>query len=199
MTGLRVLAALTMLTTLAACSEKPEPPRPAAAPVVDEMTLLLEAVQKNPRDLDSWMHIADLYERAQAFEKEADALQKVLAADPGRGYAHLKLANTYNRLGRHGEAIASFLQAKKYLPNNPMLYNNLGWTYGQVGKTQEQLQALRQAVSLRPRFATARLNLGVVLLRQGDRRGAQQQYDALQEFDEGAAATLKKEIEAKNP
>jgi tetratricopeptide (TPR) repeat protein len=187
--------ALTALALVAACSEKSEPPRQAAAPVVDEMTLLLEAVRKNPRDTDSWMHIADLYERAQAFEQEADALQKVLAVEPGRGFAHLKLANTYNQLGRREEAIASFLQAKKYLPNNPMLYNNLGWTYGQVGKTKEQLQALRQAVSLRPRFATARLNLGLVLLKQGDRKGAQQQYEALQEFDEGAAAALKKEIE----
>jgi tetratricopeptide (TPR) repeat protein len=184
---------------VAGCTEKPAtPPAPPVA-VKGDMELLVEKGQKDLKDFDTWFHIADLYERAQQYPQELDALLKVVAAKPDMGFAYFKLANTYNRLGKREEAIKSFLDAKKLLPNSPSLYNNLGWTYGQVGKVKDQIAALRQAISLRPRYATARLSLGLVLLRQGDRKGAEEQHAALLTIDEGAAADLKKEIEGKKP
>jgi tetratricopeptide (TPR) repeat protein len=194
MNSRRLALVLVTIVVVAACSREQEPPRQAAVPVRDEMSLLQEAVRQNPRDADSWMHIADLFERGQAFEQEADALLKVLAIDPGRNFAHLKLGNTYNRLGRFQDAVASFLEAKKARPNDPVLYNNLAFAYGRLDKPAEQIAALRQAVSLRPRYATARLNLGIALLKKGDRAGAEQQLAALSEFDETAAAALRQEL-----
>jgi len=190
-----VASALAALALLGACGEKAEPPRQTIAPVRDELSLLQEAVQKNPNDTDSWMHIADLMERGQAWQLEVDALQKVLAVEPGRSFAHLKLANTYNRLGRYQDAVASFLEAKKTRPNDPVLFNNLAFAYGRLGKGAEQVAALRTAVSLRPRYSTARLNLGTALAKQGDRAGAEEQYAALREFDESAAAALRQQID----
>jgi tetratricopeptide (TPR) repeat protein len=187
-------AALAALALAGACSEKPEAPRQAAVPAKDQMAVLQEAVQKNPKDTDSWMHIADLMERGQAWQLEVEALQKVIAIEPGRSFAHLKLANTYNRLGRYDDAVASFLEAKKTRPDDPVLYNNLAFAYGKLGKGAEQVAALRKAVSLRPRYATARLNLGTALLKQGDRAGAEEQYQALNAFDGDAAASLKQEL-----
>lgn len=178
------------------CSEKKAPPSAPVA-VKGDMELLVEQGMKDLKDFETWFHIADRYEMAQQYPQQLDALQKVIAAKPDMGYAHHKLGNTYNRLGKREEAIASFLEAKKFLPNHPVLYNNLGWTYGQVGKIKEQVAALRQAISLRPRYATARLNLGLVLLRRGDRKGAEEQYAALLAFDQGAADDLKNEIEGK--
>ena len=183
---------------IAGCSEKKAPPAPPVA-VKGDMELLVEQGQKDLKDAATWFHIADRYEMAQQYPQQLDALQKVIAADPEMGYAYLKLGNTYNRLGKREEAIKSFLEAKKRLPKNPVLYNNLGWTYGQVGRTKEQIAALRQAISLRPQYATARQNLGLVLLRQGDRKGAEEQYTALLEFDQGGANTLKKAIEGQKP
>ena len=183
---------------VAGCSEKKAPPVPPVA-VKGDMELLIEQGQKDPKDFATWFHIADRYEMAQQYPQELDALQKVIAANPDMGYAYHKLANTYNRLGKREEAIKSFLEAKKRLPNNPVLYNNLGWTYGQLGRTKEQIAALRQAISLRPRYATARLNLGRVLFRQGDRKGAEEQLAALLIFDQGAADDLKQEIEGNKP
>jgi Flp pilus assembly protein TadD len=188
-----LVAALTTLALCGACSRQEPPPEPAA-PVKDILVELQEAVQRNPKDTDSWMHLADLYERGQAFEREADALQKVLAIEPGRSYAHLKLGNTYNRLERYQDAVASYLVARKTRPNDPVLYNNLAFAYGKIGKPTEQIAALRQAISLRPRYSTARLNLGIVLLNNGDRKGAEQQLVALREFDQGAAASLQREL-----
>jgi len=185
---------------VAGCSEQKAPPPPAPPVAVKgDMELLVEKGRQDLKDAETWFHIADLYERAQQYPQELDALQKVIAAKPEMGFAYYKMANTYNRLGKREEAVKSFLEAKKLLPNSPALYNNLGWTYGQLGKTKEQVAALRQAVALRPRYATARQSLGLVLLKQGDRKGAEEQYAALLTFDEGAAADLKKEIEGIKP
>jgi len=191
-----VAAIVALLVT--GCSEKKAPPAPPVA-VKGDMELLVEQGMKDPKDAETWFHISSRYEMAQQYPQQLDALKKVIAAKPDMGFAHLRLGDTYNKLGKREEAIKSFLEAKKYLPNSPVLYNNLGWTYGQVGRTKDQLVALRQAIALRPRFATARLNLGLVLLRQGDRKGAEEQYAALLAIDDGAAATLKKEIEGKKP
>jgi tetratricopeptide (TPR) repeat protein len=169
----------------------------ARTPVAVRMELLVERAEGSQGR--NRFHIADLYERAQQYPQELDALQKVIAAKPDMGFAYFKMANTYNRLSKREEAIKTFLEAKKHLPNSPALYNNLGWTYGQVGKTKDQIVALRQAIALRPRYAAARLNLGLVLLRQGDRKGAEEQHAALLTFDEGAANDLKKELEGKKP
>jgi tetratricopeptide (TPR) repeat protein len=141
--------------------------------------------------------VADYYERARQYPQELDALKKVLAAKPDHGYAYVKMGNAYNQLGRHQEALAAFLEGRKLLPRNPALLNNLGWTYGKLGKGAEQLAALREAIDLRPRYATARFNLGIALLAKGDRAGAAAQHAALLEFDEGTAADLMKEMEAK--
>jgi hypothetical protein len=43
----------------------------------------------------------------------------------------------------------------------------------------------------------ARYNLGIVYLRNGDRAEAMKQYAIIKEKDEGAAASLKKEVDAK--
>ena len=191
------LAACSIAVLLVAgCSEKKAPPTPPVA-VKGDLELLVEQGMKDLKDAETWFHIAYRYEMAGQYPQQLDALQKVIAAKPDMGFAHLRLGDTYNKLGKREEALKSFLAAKKYLPNNPMLYNNLGWTYGQVGQVKEQIAALRQAIALRPIFATARLNLGLVLLRQGDRKGAEEQLAALLKFDDGAAATLKKEIEGK--
>jgi tetratricopeptide (TPR) repeat protein len=195
-----LLACPVAVLLIAGCSEQKLPPPPAPPVAVKgDMELLVEKGQKDLKDAETWFHIADLYERAQQYPQELDALQKVIAAKPEMGFTYIKMANTYNRLGRREEAIKTFLEAKKRLPANPALYNNLGWTYGQVGKTKEQIAALRQAIALRPRYATARQSLGLVLLEQGDRKGAEEQYAALMTFDEGAAADLKKAIEGKKP
>ena len=187
-----------LLLLVAGCSEKKAPPAPPVA-VKGDMELLVEQGMKDLKDAETWFHIADRYEMAQQFPQQLDALQKVIAAKPEMGYAHLKLGNTYNRLSKREEAIKSFLEAKKYLPNNPVLYNNLGWTYGQIGKVKEQVAALRQAISLRPDYVTARFNLGLVLLRQGDRKGALEQHAVLLTLDQGAADTLQKQIAGTKP
>ena len=78
-----------------------------------------------------------------------------------------------------------------------MAYNNMGISYGKLGKINEEIAALRKAVSLRPGYAIAHFNLSMAYLKQGRRENALNEYRAVKDLDEGLAATLKKELDRK--
>jgi tetratricopeptide (TPR) repeat protein len=190
-----ILAAMILLP---ACTQEKEA---GPAPVVGEKSefeLLKERTAGNPRDEDAWFRLADLYESANMYQEEIEARKKVVALTPRLGYNYVKLGTAYNRLGRYDDAITSFNEAKKYIPKNPVLYNNLGIAYGKVGKLDMEIASLKKAVSLRPSYSSARHNLGIAYLRKRDRAAAMEQYTLLNERDAGAAASLKREIDAKN-
>ena len=75
-----------------------------------------------------------------------------------------------------------------------MVYNNLAIAYGKAGMLDEEIKALRQALSLRPKYAAAHYNLGMVYLKKNDRAGAMEQYEALQKIDLTAAKNLLQHI-----
>jgi len=180
-----------------ACSDTRRPPPVAHVTEPSDVDVLREHVAREPGDSAAWFHLADLYERAGLYPEEVEALRKVLALDPAMAYAHLKLGNAYNRLGDHPAAVESLLRAEKTIKNQPVLYNNLGVSYGRVGRSGDELTALRKAIALRPRYATAHFNLGMALLARGDRAAAAEECRVLDGFDEGAAASLRKEIDAR--
>jgi tetratricopeptide (TPR) repeat protein len=172
----------------------------ATPPVSTEKNLfeeLRDQTIRNPKDAEAWYHLSDLYERSEVYGEEVNALQKVIAIDPQRGYAYVKLGNAYSRLGQYQEALTSYTRAVKFFPENPVLYNNLAIAYGKLGKKDDEILALQKAVALRPRYATARYNLGIALLKKGKRSQALTQYHELDTFDAGVAAALKKEIDGK--
>jgi tetratricopeptide (TPR) repeat protein len=187
-----------MLTMLLLFSCSPE--REKSSPVMTEKSTyeaLKDRIAADPKDEDAWSRLADQYDRVQMYGEEVDALKKVVALNPHAGYSYFKLGTAYNRLGRYDDAIVSFNTAKRYIPRNPVLYNNLAFAYGKVGKIDREIESLKKALSLRPTYVTARFNLGIVYLRKGDRAEAMKQYAIIKERDEGAAASLKKEIDAK--
>jgi tetratricopeptide (TPR) repeat protein len=180
------------------CSREPvKTAPPAVSEEQSVMEELLHQTAKDPKDAEAWYHLAVAYESAAMYRESADTLNKVIALDPGRGSAYLKLGTVSNRLGRYQDAVTNFLKAIKYFPRDPVLYNNLAVSYGKLGKIDDEISSLEKAISLRPRYATARYNLAIVLLNQGKRGQAMRQYDEIKKFDEGVAAALKKEIDAK--
>lgn len=185
-------AALALL--LVACSEAPAEVAPAFVEPSDT-EILRAQVKTNPADADAWYHLADLYDRSSDYTEQAAALEHVVALKPGSGYPHFKLGTVYDRLGRHAEAVEQFKVAQRTIPDQPVLHNNLGVAYGKLGKTPLQIASFRQALKLRPDYITAHYNLGMALLRSGNRREAEREYLALKDLDEGAAASLRKELD----
>jgi tetratricopeptide (TPR) repeat protein len=179
------------------CADEKEQATPPVSTEKNLFEELRDQTAKNPKDVEAWYHLSDLYQRSGMYREEANALQKVIAIDPQRGYAYMNLGNAYSRLGQYQEALNSYTKAIKFFPKNPVLYNNLAISYGKLDKTDDEVVALRKAISLRPRYSTARYNLGMALLKIGKRSEALTQYHELDTFDAGAAAALKKEIDKK--
>ena len=190
-----VIISSIMLLSCTSESERSAPPDSTEKSLFEKVK---EQTVKNPDDVDAWYHLADLYDRSELYAEEIAALKKVVALDPGKGYAYIKLGTAYNRSGQYEDAIVNFEKAKQYFPKNPVLYNNLAVSYGKIGKLDQEIATLEKAIALRPRYATARHNLGVALLKKGKREEALKQYAELRKFDEGTAISLKKEIDRKS-
>src|SRR5512143_1348313 len=103
---IRLVAVAAAMLAFLSCSKEPEKsPPPAVSEEKSVVEELLEQTLKNPKDAEAWYHLADVYERTARYREAADALDKVVALDPNRGSAYLKLGTVYNRLGRHQEAV----------------------------------------------------------------------------------------------
>lgn len=187
-----ILIALLLLS----CTRDREQPEPQINVSKSPFEVLKKHLAENPNDADAWYRLADMYESSQMYNEVVAALTKVISLKPDRRYAYVRLGNAYNRLGKHQDAIKTFLAGANYPPPDPVLYNNLAVSYGMVGKTRDEISALNKAIALRPHYAAARFNLGITLLKTGQRQAALDQYNQLSTFDAGAAASLKKEIDS---
>ncbi len=193
----RFLAAFGMILLLLSCSHEEQQERQTVSPERSDLDILLEQTAKNPKDADAWYHIADLYERVNAYEQEIEALQKVVALQPERGYAYFRMGNAYSRLAKYQEAVKAFEKAKSEQAKNPVLFNNMAIALGKLNRPNDEIAALRAAIKIRPRYSAAHFNLAMVYLRTGNRQGALREQQTLMEFDVTLANTLKKEIEKK--
>jgi Flp pilus assembly protein TadD len=151
-------------------------------------------LQESPNDVDLLYHLAELYDRNAQYKEAIDTYSKVIKLKPGMGYAYFKMATAYDRMNNPSDAVKTFREAIKYIPKNPTLYNNMGVAYGKLGKYDEEVESLKKAIQLRPNYAAARYNLGMTYLKMKNKKAAIKEYEALKEFDVGAAANLLKEI-----
>ncbi len=186
----------------AACSKKEEhPPAKGSVQSVNPYTSdsvfmeLKKKLDKDPNDVDALYHLADLYDRNAQYAEAVETYGKVLKLKPDMGYAYLKMGTAYDRLNKPAEAVAAFKKAEKRMPNYPVLYNNMGVAFGKLNKLNDEVAALKKAIKLRPTYTSAHFNLGITYLKLRNKKEAMKQYDALMQFDEGAAKTLLKEID----
>ncbi len=170
---------------------------PALNPYSNESTFdeVQRKLKEKPDDVDLLYHLADLYDRNAQYKEAIESYKKVIKLKPDLGYAYLKMATAYDRINNPAEAVKSFREAIRYMPNNPTIYNNMGVAYGKLAKYGEEVESLKKAIKIRPNYSAARYNLGMTYLKMKNKKAATKEYEALKEFDEGAAANLLKEIE----
>lgn len=192
--------ALLSLTGCGQEEKKESSPEPHQTPrneytsgsILEEVLL---QVKDNPDDPAVLYHLADLYDRNGKYQQAVETFQKVVALQPDKGYAYLKMGTAYSRMNQPEKAVESLTLAVKYLPKLAMAYNNLGIAYGKMDKLDEKIDALQKALQIRPQYATARYNLALTYLKKGNQEEARKQYETLLEFDTGTARELLKKIE----
>jgi superkiller protein 3 len=140
--------------------------------------------------------------------QHAEALQAAQAAlrhkhEPAdEGWAHYNVATAQEKLARaeearaaYGASIRAYNQPGRTLdPDDLYLMGN---AYLRLEQDAAAVKAFQQAINVRPNFAQARYNLGVAYFATGNRKGAQDEYNALRRLDPARAAKLQAIISGK--
>jgi protein O-GlcNAc transferase len=121
---------------------------------------------------------------------EAEALyRRVLAIDPARGEGHVRLANLLEGRGRLEEAVASWREAIRLMPDRQaQLHNRLGNTLAALNHLDQALTEYDHALRSNPRSAVAQYNLAHLLNRLGRLEEAAERYRRAIALEPGFAA-----------
>jgi tetratricopeptide (TPR) repeat protein len=106
-------------------------------------------------------------------------LRAALARDPRNKEIHQMLGTAFARLGRHPEAIDSFLQCLELPPHdNDRVYRfELAVSYLELGRMDEAIPHLEKILDEDPKDPVTWYNLGVARDRRGNRAGARQAWE----------------------
>jgi tetratricopeptide (TPR) repeat protein len=144
-----------------------------------------------------------LGQHQEALQAAQTALQyKHEPAD--EGWAYYNVASAQEKLNRAEEARASFMASiRAYNQTGRTLDPDdlylMGNAYLRLDQDLPAIKAFQQAIKVRPDFPQARYNLGIAYFAAGNRKGAQDEYNALRRLDPARAAKLLALISGKPP
>ena len=162
---LRQLAMTLLVAALAACGGKPsvKPDRPSA-PTPDDTESTEPA--KPPADKGDpegrFVEALDLMKKKKA--KEAEAAFLALSRDfPEFSGPQANLGILFAKSNRRAEAIAAFTRAATANGQNASAFNWLGILNREAGDYARAKESYEKALSVKPDYAAAHLNLGLLL------------------------------------
>jgi tetratricopeptide (TPR) repeat protein len=139
---------------------------------------------------DAWYALGLVYRDWGKADEEIQAYKQAIRLRPDYASAYERLGARYSRSKKYSEAIEIFRQLTALKPGDANAPNNMGEAYFESGKFPEAADAFRQAIRLKPDFGQAYYNLGKCLLAMGNRDGALEQYNILQNLDQDWAEKL---------
>jgi adenylate cyclase len=117
-----------------------------------------QALQLDPNFALAYCGLADTYGWAggqimagrEAWAKEMELAQKALALDPNLAEAHLAMGTAlFSALGPHSSE-KELDRAVELNPNLPLIYDQYGWTFSEMGRFNEAIAAEKKALELDP-------------------------------------------------
>ena len=139
-------------------------------------------IELDPRDVESHLHLANLYRVGRDSVKAEKALKKALELDPNSDEALTSLASLYSEIGDNAGAIDMLSRVAKKGPNSKILAA-LGAAYEQSNQHEKAVEALDKAVQLDHNNIDARRSLAQSLLSSEQYDKALAQYQALAQND----------------
>ncbi len=156
----------------------------------DAIPSLLEVIHIDPENVQARFELAETYAELNRTEEQIDSYKHILELRPDHVPTLHLLGRAQGQLGRYEEALASLNQASNLDPDNARIHFDLGVTYHSIDRPSEEFQAYRRAIRANPRMTEAHYNLGLLLLDQGKRNLALDQYEILKHLDPEAAERL---------
>ena len=144
----------------------------------DAVDAYKQAIRLDETNADSQFSLGLTFDKMNRTDEEILAYRRAIAIKPDHANSIEKLGLAYFKLRRFAESAAAFEQLKTYKPD-AKTYNNLAESYLELGKTEESIEALNNAIGYNPDFEKARYNLGRAYVKMGNRDLAQVQYEIL--------------------
>jgi tetratricopeptide (TPR) repeat protein len=146
-------------------------------------TLFTRLVELYPNHYKGNRFLGIIAFRQQRYSDAAYYLRRTLQVSPNDdtrdelGLSLIELGLFAHNGGDYQQAQTLYLEAQQYVPNEPILYNNLGFNYYRLGDLQNALTNYEQAVTLKPDYLRAWSNMGVTARQLGDNALAIQAFE----------------------
>ena len=125
------------------------------------------ALAANPGSAISWSAFGDALLALGHHTPAQSAFARALALDPDLYAAYFGLGNALAHQERYDLALIRFTRAAELAPHSPECHFAQAFALGKLGRHSDAIQAYRRAITPRPGFASAWLNLGVELVADG--------------------------------
>jgi DNA-binding response OmpR family regulator/predicted TPR repeat methyltransferase len=112
--------------------------------------------------------IGEAYLKAGRPMEAEDAFKASIKVDPRNIYVYNRLGMAFRRQKKYEEAISYYLKALQIAPQEEGLLYNLARVYWTTGQPDHALDAIKQALAIRPEFQEARTLRDKILAAQSD-------------------------------
>jgi tetratricopeptide (TPR) repeat protein len=106
------------------------------------------ALSLHPKHLKSLLFLASVYKSQNQMEKVLDYIGKAVNAVPSKNEIRIEYAQLLTRAKKYDEAIGEYEFLLKKMPENPLIYNNLGIIYYSRNEFERTIQYLSREVEL---------------------------------------------------
>lgn len=123
---------LTVITLLfAACQQKEEPKPQYQFPVgpiqaQDDVKMLQEVVKTDPKNVNAWIKLGNIFMDTSRFNEAIEAYQKALELDPKNVDVRVDMGTCYRNSGRSDMAVKEYRKALEIDPRHINGHKNLG-------------------------------------------------------------------------
>ena len=138
------------------------------------------SVELDPRVPDGYNTLGAVYMKLGLYDQSIRAFEKCLElSDQKEYYALANLASLFGITGRHAVAVDLYMKVVRMAPWFDGAYYNMALSLEQLGRQEDALASLREAVALNPFNTEASLKLGQLLAARGEKDRAAEVYRAL--------------------
>jgi tetratricopeptide (TPR) repeat protein len=121
--------------------------------VFQQVAALKEAIEKNPKDIDALVRLANMYHDAGKFDQAIEYYKKALDVEPKDPNIRTDMGICLRELGRADEAIAQFRTSLQYQPQHWQSWLNLAVvTLFDTNDLKTATEALAKVEQLNPGF-----------------------------------------------
>jgi len=128
----------------------------------NEVSLWSDTLKKSPEKIRPMINLARAHTTIGNFDIAVDYYEKIMILNPNIFATNFNLGNLYLKRGREEDALRLFQTAAILGPKIPEVHGLLGEIYLQKKQIELAKLHLKRAVEIRPNYAIAMKNLGII-------------------------------------